>query len=77
MKMTMHIDEDLLTSVMETYDLETKTDAVHYALRELDRRGRLRKVLETGMEMSEAELRDSVYETYNLESLRAAEGPES
>jgi Arc/MetJ family transcription regulator len=76
MKMTMHIDEALLERVMARYDLETKTDAVHYALRELDRRARLREVLEAGMGMSAAELKDSVYENYDLKSMRVAETPE-
>jgi Arc/MetJ family transcription regulator len=74
--MTMHIDEALLERVMARYDLETKTDAVHYALRELDRRARLREVLEAGMGMSAAELKDSVYENYDLKSMRVAETPE-
>lgn len=49
MKMTMHIDDALLASVMKAYDLETKTDAVHFALRELDRRAKLRKFAKEGL----------------------------
>ena len=75
MKMTMHIDENLLESVMARFDLETKTDAVHYALRELDRRARLREVLEAGTGLSTEELKDAVFEDYDLKSLRAAEEP--
>lgn len=75
MKMTMHIDENLLESVMARFELETKTDAVNYALRELDRRARLREVLEAGMGLSEEELKDAVFEDYDLKSLRAAEEP--
>lgn len=75
MKMTMHIDETLLESVMARFGLETKTDAVNYALRELDRRSRLREVLEAGMGMSEDELKDSVFENYDLKGIRGTETP--
>ena len=75
MKMTMPIDEVLLERVMERHGLETKTDAVNFALKELDRRSRLREVLEAGMSMTSDELKDSVYEGYDLGGLRAAEAP--
>lgn len=75
MKMTMHIDEALLERVMAKYELATKTDAVNFALRELDRLARLREALEAGMGMSEEELKESVYEDYDLNSLRVAETP--
>ena len=77
MKMTMHIDEHLLEMVMERYGFETKTDAVHFALNELDRRARLKAVLEGGMGMTADEMKASVYEGYDLESLRVAETPDS
>ena len=44
MKMTMHIDEVVLEEVMVNYDFETKTDAVNFALKELDRLKKLRKM---------------------------------
>ncbi|MDB6080424.1 MAG: hypothetical protein JWO82_4171 [Akkermansiaceae bacterium] len=65
MKMTMHIDDDLLKRVMETYDLETKTDAVHFALRELDRRARMKKFLKEGLGLTPAELKGAVYPGYD------------
>lgn len=77
MKMTMHIDEGVLEEVMKRYEFETKTDAVNFALRELDRSARLKEVLKAGMGMSAEELKESVYEGYDLESLRAAETPYS
>ena len=43
MKMTMHIDEDLLKRVMDDYGYESKTEAVEMALRELDRKARFRR----------------------------------
>ena len=74
---TMHIDENLLKGVMQRFEFETKTDAVHFALRELDRRARLKEILKAGMGMSREELKASVYENYHLESLRVAETPNS
>ena len=75
MKMTMHIDEALLAAVMERYGFETKTDAVHFALNELDRKARLKEVLKAGLGATPEELKAAVYEDYDLESLRAAEDP--
>lgn len=75
MKMTMHIDEALLARVMETYDLETKTDAVHFALNELDRKARLRAMLNEGLGLTPEELADSVDPSYDPIALRVAEDP--
>lgn len=77
MKMTMHIDDELLARVMEKYGLETKTDAVHFALNELDRKARLREMMKTGLGLTPEELGDAIYEDYDLESLRVAETPRS
>jgi Arc/MetJ family transcription regulator len=65
MKMTMHIDEALLKRVMDTYELETKTDAVEYALKELDRRARLKKFMKEGLGLTAEELKDGVYPGYD------------
>jgi hypothetical protein len=75
MKMTMHIDDDLLARVMKEYELETKTDAVHFALRELDRRARLKVFAKEGLGLglSPGELRDAVFPDYQLETLKVAE----
>ncbi|WP_367872451.1 type II toxin-antitoxin system VapB family antitoxin [Luteolibacter sp. Populi] len=62
--MTMHIDDALLKRVMDTYGLETKTDAVEYALKELDRKARLRKFMKEGLGLTAAELKDAVYPGY-------------
>jgi len=75
MKMTMHIDEHLLEGVMDKYGFETKTDAVNFALKELDRRKKLRAFMREGLGFSPEELKASVYEDYDLESLRVAETP--
>ena len=75
MKMTMHIDELLLAEVMDKYGFETKTDAVNFALKELDRRKKLRAFMREGMGFSPDELKAGVYEDYDLEALRVAETP--
>jgi hypothetical protein len=65
MKMTMHIDEALLKRVMDTYELETKTDAVEFALRELDRKARLKKFMKEGLGLTAEEMREGIYPGYN------------
>jgi Arc/MetJ family transcription regulator len=56
MKMTMHIDEDTLASVME---ITSKTGAVEKALTEMVRRHRLKSILKEGMGMTPEEIKDS------------------
>ncbi|MEI8038607.1 MAG: type II toxin-antitoxin system VapB family antitoxin [Verrucomicrobiota bacterium] len=73
--MTMHIDEDLLKRVMEAYGYETKTEAVNMALRELDRRERLREFGRTGLGLTPDELAEGVDPNYDLMAMRAAEIP--
>ncbi len=75
MKMTMHIDEALLARVMDKYGLETKTDAVHFALNELDRKARLQAMLKEGLGLPAEEWKDAVYEDYDPMKLRVAEDP--
>ena len=41
MKLTLNIDDDLLSRVMETTGAKTKTEAIHAALAEVDRRHKL------------------------------------
>jgi Arc/MetJ family transcription regulator len=68
MKMTLHIDETLLARVMEEYGIETKTEAVHFALRELDRRVQLKAFAREGLGLTPEELADAVDPNYKLES---------
>ena len=77
MKMTMHIDEVLLEKVMESYGLETKTDAVHFALNELDRKARLKAMLKEGLGLPAEAWKDAVYEDYDPVALRVAEDPKA
>lgn len=83
MKMTMHIDEDLLKRVMRDYDCSSKTEAVSLALREMDRRARLREFAKNGLGLTPEELGNAVFQgydpkdlsTYNPTSSRGAEEP--
>ena len=77
MKMTMHIDEDLLTRVMGHHEFESKTEAVDFALRELDRKAKLRAYAKTGLGMTSDEIKSSVYADYDVVALRVAEAPAS
>ncbi len=75
MKMTMHIDEELLKRVMEHHEFESKTEAVDFALREIDRKAKLRAYAKTGLGMTSDELKSSVYADYDVVALRVAEAP--
>jgi Arc/MetJ family transcription regulator len=75
MKMTMHIDEALLASVMKEYGFESKTEAVEKALFEMDRRAKLKKFATKGLGLTADELKNAVDPNYDLMALRAAELP--
>lgn len=75
MKMTMHIDEKLLASVMEAYGFESKTEAVEKSLWEMDRRAKLKKFAREGLGLGAGELKNAVDPDYDLMALRAAEIP--
>lgn len=77
MKMTMHIDEDLLKRVMDEYDYESKTEAVEMALRELDRKSRFRRFGTEGLGLTDAEWKDAVYPGYDPKNLAAYDPSES
>ena len=75
MKMTMHIDDELLDRVMKAYGCESKTEAVEMALKEMDRRARLADLMKKGLGFAPGELAASVDPNYDLEALRVAEAP--
>lgn len=56
MKMTLHIDDDLLERVVNAYGWETKTEAIHNSLKEMDRLARLREFGRNGLGLTKAEL---------------------
>jgi hypothetical protein len=71
MKMTMHIDEDLLKRVMDEYGYESKTEAVDMALRELDRKMRFRQYGTEGLGLKPEEWKDAVFPGYDPKNLSA------
>jgi hypothetical protein len=75
MKMTMHIDEDLLDRVIRAHGFSSKTEAVEMALREMDRRARFKVVVKKGLGLTSAQLAQSVEPEYDLMAMRVAETP--
>jgi Arc/MetJ family transcription regulator len=73
MKMTMHIDETLLDRVMKTHGFSSKTEAVEKALKEMDRKARLKNYLMDGLGLTPEELKASVDPDYDVLGSRAAE----
>jgi len=74
MKMTMHIDEDLLASAMEATGARTKTEAVSLALKEISRRVRQKKLFATPIGTAGKDPK-SVFDFETYDALRAAEVP--
>lgn len=74
MKMTMHIDDALLASVVRCTGASTKTEAVSLALKEMDRKARLREFGRKGLGFTKAELMAAVDPAYDLMALRVADG---
>ena len=75
MKMTMHIDEELLDRVIAAHGFASKTEAVDMALREMDRKHRLKEFIEHGLGWTKEELANAVDPDYDVMALRAAEIP--
>ena len=75
MKMTLHIDDELLARVMAATGAESKTKAVDLALREVDRRSKLVRLASEGLGLTADELKDAVDPAYNLEDMRNLETP--
>jgi Arc/MetJ family transcription regulator len=75
MKMTMHIDEDLLARVMEATGTASKTKAIDLALREMDRKAKLMKFAAAGLGLSADELKDALDPAYQLDEMRGREMP--
>jgi len=73
MKMTMHIDDELLDRVMKAYGYESKTEAVEMALREMDRKTRLKAFLKEGLGFKPGELAAAVDPAYDVLAMRVAE----
>ena len=59
MKMTMHIDEDVLDRVMKITGAKTKTAAVEIALTEMARRHKMKELFSAGLGLTPEELKAS------------------
>ena len=72
MKMTMHIDEKLLARVIDAHGFASKTEAVEMALKEMDRKDRLKEYFKNGLGWTTEELKNAVDPNYDLMALRVA-----
>lgn len=77
MKITLNVDKDLLERVVTITDASTKTKAIDYALREIDRRARLVEVLAEGTRATSEELKEMFDPASDPMALRVAEAPAS
>lgn len=81
MKMTMHIDEDVLDRVMKITGAKTKTAAVEIALQEMARRHKMKELFSQGLGLTPDELRaefaPTAGEVSELDQLMVAENPAS
>ncbi len=75
MKMTMHIDEELLDRVIAAHGFASKTEAVEMALREMDRKDRLKEYFKKGLGWTKEEMKNAFDPDYDVMALRAAEIP--
>ncbi len=75
MKMTMHIDEDLLERVIAAYGFASKTEAVEMALREMDRKVRLKEYFKNGIGWTKKEMENAFDPDYDVMAFRVAETP--
>lgn len=75
-KMTMFIDEALLDRVMKLTGLKTKTEAVEFALCEVERQGKLSKFLAEERRAA-IDWKNALDPAYDLMALRTAEVPSS
>ncbi len=76
MKMTMHIDEDVLARVMKITGASTKTEAVEIALKEMARRHKMKELFTAGLGLAPGELKaafDPASLAFDNHGLNAAE----
>ncbi|MFT4637650.1 MAG: Arc/MetJ family transcription regulator [Verrucomicrobiales bacterium] len=77
MKYTLNIDDVLLERVVKVTGAATKTEAIHLALREIDRKARLVEVLREGTGAAEEALREMFDPVADPLAMRVAETPET
>jgi len=81
MKMTMHIDEDVLDRVMKVTGAKTKTQAVEIALNEMARRHKLKELFNAGLGLTpdelKAEFAPTAADALDSHGLKVAENPQA
>ena len=75
MKMTMHINEDILAEVVKITGVASKTSAVETALIEMVRRHRLKELGRKGLGLKPGELKTAWEDPFPEETARVAETP--
>lgn len=75
MKITLNVDDALLDRVVESTGAKTKTAAIDFALREVDRRAQLTKALARGSGISGKELTKLFDPASDPATMRVAEDP--
>lgn len=75
MKITLNVDASLLDRVMNALGTTNKTKAIDLALREVDRKTKMRALAAEGLGMSAEELANMFDPSYDLKTARAAETP--
>ena len=75
MKMTMHINEDVLAEVVKITGVESKTKAVEVALTELVRKHRFKELCKAGLGLTPDELKNAYEDPFPEETARVAEKP--
>jgi hypothetical protein len=73
MRITLNLDGDLLDRVVSATGSKTKTDAITFALEEVDRRTRLRAILREGTGATPDELKSMFDPGSDPDILRVAE----
>ena len=74
MKITLNVDDSLLDRVVKSTGSKTKTAAIDYPLREIDRRTRLTEVLRRSADLIEEDLEEIFDPASDPQTLRVAEG---
>jgi Arc/MetJ family transcription regulator len=77
MKITLHIDEALLARVMKDHNIPTKTAAIEFALREVDRKSRLKHLLANNLGLTKEEWMNAFDPDYDVLAARVAETPKA
>jgi Arc/MetJ family transcription regulator len=75
MKMTMHINEDILAEVMRITGVPSKTRAVEVALSEMVRKHRFKEIANAGIGLTAEELKHVWEDPFPEDSLKVAEDP--